>query len=556
MANKKISQLTEATSVTGSEYAEITQSGVNKKAPISLFGPSREFNRAFTETLIFDKNEIEYDPYEATGDLTFQLGSGHLTDQFSGAAMPIIFDGTQAVNFPVGWRLLGITNGQIPEAGSYEVYFLYSNGNVRVNFPGVTQEQSGVTQLLTPSDFAVVEDGPNALDMSWSDVSNEVGYQIERSLTGTSGWTLYSNPAANATSDTETGLAPNTTIFYRIKAIGDGVSYSDSPYTVAAATTENTGDILAPTFTWNPVNGSAIWPVNKAFTITANEPMRKDDGTAIVSNVAGIITLKQTNSGGANIAHSWTINAEKTIITVTPTTTLGTNQLVYVAIDGVEDGVGNEIALTSITFTTTAFTYYNGTSNRMIFGDILDDVFAANDTNFWIERTLNNANLSGSRVIWAKMAPGASTECFRLYYNNTGFVFYFSMVGLGNRAILWTGTDMDAGENVIVLKYDGSIDTNDGLDRCTLLINGVIQSTKEVTNPSGSLNGSLQSVAAQLAAGIDVNSAGTPGSALWYEGEAKDSIIRSAAGATVELNVAVDRVGTDSSGNARNGTWV
>ena len=66
----------------------------------------------------------------------------------------------------------------------------------------------------------------------------------------------------------------------------------------------------------------------------------------------------------------------------------------------------------------------------------------------------------------------------------------------------------------------------------------------------------LYNTDAQLATANDINAAGTPVATLWYEGEAKNSIIRSAAGSVVELNVAVDRIGTDSSGNGFNGTWV
>lgn len=516
---------------------------------------TRDINRAWTDTLIFNRHEITYVVKTMDDDITYTLGGGNLIDQFSSARQRIIADGVHAIFFGDGFDYrYGITNGQILEAGNYEIYFLHINGSITVNVPGVSQQSSGITQLLTPSDFAVVADGENALDMSWSDVANESSYQIERSLTGTGGWTLYSNPAANATSDTETGLNPGDTVYYRIKAVGDGVTYSDSPYTIASGTTEDAGDVTAPTFTFNPVNGSSIWPVNKPFTITANEAMRKDDGTPLEDNDAGIITLKQTNSGGSDIAHTWTIDASKTIITITPTTTLGTNQLVYVAINNVEDVSGNESSLTSITFTTTAYTFFNGTSNRLVFGDILDSLFAVNDTNFWLELTVNNGSLSGSRTLHAKLASSAQT--FRLYYNNTSVIFYYAMGASKARTILWTGTDMSSAEHTIVLKYDGSIDTNDGLDRCELLIDGVTQTGAVLSNPTGSLTGTLSNTTSQLSLGIAVNNAGTPNDTLWFSGEAKDMKIRSASGSVVELNIPVLLLGTDSSGNGRNGTWV
>ena len=523
---------------------------------------TKEYNRAWTETLVFDKNEIFYVQHELTSDVNYTIAaSGNLSGQSSGMRQRIITDGTHAINFGAGFDYIyGITNGGILEAGNYEVYFIRDpTGSVVVNIPGVSQQTSGLTQLSAPGSFVVTPDGVDTntkLNMSWADVANETGYQVERSLTGSGSWVLYSNPVINATSASESGLTPGSTIFYRIKALGDGVTYADSPYSTASGTTGNSGDVTAPTFTFNPVNASSVHPVNKSIVITASEPLRKDDGSTLSSNDTGIIVLKQTNSGGADIACTWTVDVTKTVITVIPTTTLGTNQLVYLSIDGVEDATGNESVLTSITFTTTAYSYLNGTSNRVIFGDILDGTFAVNDTNFWLEATVNNAAASGSRVIWAKMVAGSTTECFRLYYNGTTVAFYFSMSNQANRAIVWTGTDMDTGEHTIVLRYDGTIDTNDGLDRCTLLIDGVTQTSKVVSNPSGTLIGTLTNVTAQLSAGIEVNAAGTPGTTLWFEGEMKDLIIRSGSGSVVELNVPVLRVGTDTSGNARNGTWV
>jgi hypothetical protein len=42
----------------------------------------------------------------------------------------------------------------------------------------------------------------------------------------------------------------------------------------------------------------------------------------------------------------------------------------------------------------------------------------------------------------------------------------------------------------------------------------------------------------------------------WISGEAKDFIVRSTAGSTVEINVPNLKTGVDTSGNGRNGTWV
>lgn len=552
--------------VDGAEEIAVSKDGESAKLTAQQIGNlgsvTREFNRTFTETLLFDKNEIYVAQHIMTDDLDFIISSsGNLTDQTSSMRMRVVADGTHAINFisSLGASFdfiypAGIQSGVILDAGTYEIYINFENGSAVVNVPGVSAETSGLAQLSAPGNFTVTADGENALDLSWTDVANEVEYQIERSLTGTGGWTLYSNPAAGSTSDTETGLNPGDTVYYRIKAIGDGIAFADSPYTTASGTTEDSGDVTAPTFTFSPANGNSTWTVNRPITITANEELRNAaDGSVIdSSDLATIITLKETNSGGANIPFSASIDATKTIITVTPTSGYGVNQLVYLAIDDVEDVSGNEITLQSITFTTTEYSFLNGTSNRLGFGDILDSVFAATDTNFWLEITTNNPLISGGRMLVTKYVSSTGLRSFALYYSGSDIYFTFWFTNTTYREVKWTGA-MTSGEHVWVLKYDGAIDTNDGLDRVTLLKDGVTVGSKSMSSTTGVLGSAIQNNTSQLAVGATLSSGGT--SSGFYTEELKDFIVRSTAGAVVEINVPVIYEGTDTSGNARHGTW-
>jgi hypothetical protein len=58
-----------------------------------------------------------------------------------------------------------------------------------------------------------------AVDLSWNDVDHESGYSIER-RTDSGQWVEIATPAANATSFNDAALAPATTYFYRIRALG------------------------------------------------------------------------------------------------------------------------------------------------------------------------------------------------------------------------------------------------------------------------------------------------------------------------------------------------
>src|SRR4029079_2991752 len=73
------------------------------------------------------------------------------------------------------------------------------------------------------------------IDLSWTDTSdNESNFILERSLTGTGGWSQIATPNANATSYSNTGLSASTHYFYRIRATNAG---GDSGNATADATT-------------------------------------------------------------------------------------------------------------------------------------------------------------------------------------------------------------------------------------------------------------------------------------------------------------------------------
>lgn len=514
---------------------------------------------AWTETLTFDKKEKTFAPHVMSGDLTYELAAeGHLVNVICGALQVIIADGISTINFGSGFDFIyGIENGDILEAGTYQVFFLYINGSVTVNVPGTSAQASGLQRLSTPGSFTAVADGENAIDLSWTDVSNEVEYQLEKSLTGTGGWVLLSNPAAGATSATDTGLNPGDSFFYRIKALGDGIAYNDSLYATDSATTENSGDTDAPVPTFNPANGVAIWTVNRPITITFDEYVRKADGTELANNAAGIIVVKETNSGGADIPISWTIDASKTVISIVPTGIYGAEQVVYVAVQGVEDTSGNEMTLQSITFTTTSWTYFNGTSNRLQFGDILDSIIAIDNTNFEFEFKIRNHLTVGTRVYVAKSDPTGNQRCFVLYSVDTDIYFNYHYAGTSSAvvSVKWTGA-LTGSEQTIELEYNGAVDTNYGLDRVTLKIGGVTQGSKTTTNTTTPVTWYLFNSNAQLALGLQVNSAGNPSAAQYFIGEMKDFIFRSNSGATEQINVPIIADGNDESGNNRDGTWV
>ena len=109
-------------------------------------------------------------------------------------------------------------------------------------------------------------------------------------------------------------------------------------------------DATAPTATISPADGASGVTANSNITITFDEAILDTSGAAI-SDPTSLITLKDSNASGTDIAFSASINSAKTIITINPTSDFSSSQTIYVAIGSVEDAAGNETSSSNATFT-------------------------------------------------------------------------------------------------------------------------------------------------------------------------------------------------------------
>jgi len=80
--------------------------------------------------------------------------------------------------------------------------------------------------ISTPTNLSANVSGNN-VSLSWTDnASNETGYQVERSTTSGSGFSLLTTLSANATSYSDNGLSDGT-YYYRVRATGANNTFSD-----------------------------------------------------------------------------------------------------------------------------------------------------------------------------------------------------------------------------------------------------------------------------------------------------------------------------------------
>ncbi len=143
-------------------------------------------------------------------------------------------------------------------AGFYEVGWIIDSLNQVTEYDegnntGVVKNNLLVVLPAAPSNLTAGGVSTSQIDLSWSDVAGEAKYHIDRSLNGTTGWTLVGENSSDDTTFSDVGLSSATQYFYRVRAsIGSG-SGDYSP--VASASTH----IAAPaSLSAAPVSTSQI----------------------------------------------------------------------------------------------------------------------------------------------------------------------------------------------------------------------------------------------------------------------------------------------------------
>src|SRR5215213_7057011 len=99
------------------------------------------------------------------------------------------------------------------------------------------------TPPAAPSGLTATAASSSSINLAWSNVSDEAGYRIERSLSPTSGWQDIGSTQVDVTSFQDIGLAAGTTYYYRVLAFNGG---GPSLYSNTANATTQTGSTLPP----------------------------------------------------------------------------------------------------------------------------------------------------------------------------------------------------------------------------------------------------------------------------------------------------------------------
>jgi len=128
---------------------------------------------------------------------------------------------------------------------------------------------------------------------------------------------------------------------------------NDNAMDASGITFTTVADLVAPIFTSVPNDEATDVAIDATITISFDEAIRNIDDSEITdANVASLISFKETDDAGADVAFTATIDAAKKVITITSSANLTYLQLYYLAISAVEDEYDNATTPGSFTFTT------------------------------------------------------------------------------------------------------------------------------------------------------------------------------------------------------------
>ena len=206
------------------------------------------------------------------------------------------------------------------------------DSNIVLTFNEAVDADSGNIIIVKSSDGSTVE----AIDVTGSQVS------------GSGSTEITINPSVTLDEQTAYHLTIDETAF--------DDSSSNSYAGISDATTINftTADGTAPTIIFNPADGDTGVGRDSNINIEFNEAVVNTNTSEITnSNIASLITLKDSNLNGSDLEFTATIDTDKKIITIDPNNNFSLGQTVYVSLSAVEDASANETSLSSSTFTVT-----------------------------------------------------------------------------------------------------------------------------------------------------------------------------------------------------------
>ncbi len=227
-------------------------------------------------------NDGAHGAQSKTGNITLAVGYYPITFAY--------FQGTGGSNMNVYWTSTsnGIARSAIPDSAFVESY------------------TSSGTVPAAPSNLTAAAISYKQINLAWTDNStNETGFELYRSTSGSGPFTTIVTTAPGVVSFADTTVAPGTTYFYKIRAIG---TYGQSAFDAIGLGTQyayyNTGSTLSvlPNFSTLIPASTGIWPnftLGMQGSATTNFAVKFDSYINITT--AGAYTFTTNSDDGSDL---------------------------------------------------------------------------------------------------------------------------------------------------------------------------------------------------------------------------------------------------------------
>ena len=335
-------------------------------APIPQFDPSdAETNVAVNKSIriTFDKNIRKLDDGALNDDNVDALIRLR-NNNASGADIP--FDATIDNNYPI------ITIDPIDNFNSEQVVYVKvdkveDNSNNASRDTTITFTAAAVTTItFSPADKAVAVPSNSSITLTFNKpirkrdnsaiTDSNVDELITLKETNENGAILSFNAYINLTKTIIT-IDPTNDFTSQQKvytAIGNTIEDNNNIPVDASSAIFSVKDISPPTVTFSPANLATSVAINRNMSIAFNEMVRKvDNGTLTDDNVDYVVILRNNDIDGFDIPFDGTLNLEKTVLTINPTSNFDALQKVYFGVSaGIEDTSDNAVAPDGVVFET------------------------------------------------------------------------------------------------------------------------------------------------------------------------------------------------------------
>lgn len=335
---------------------------------------------------------------------------------------------------------------------------------------------TAIEVLSTPTLTATVG-GATQIDLSWTDVSNEDGYVLQRSPNGSTGWSTIATKAANETTHSDTGLSAGTRYWYRVAAVGSG-RYGDSGWGTDDALPLAPG-ITHYTVGVNPVGlcedqHGNVWAAAR----TDSQVQRITPGGTVTTfnlNAADAPTAIASDGTSLYVTHSTGMTKITGDLTGTPTLTrytalgatygiaLGGDGYLYCTTAGTDIKKVDPSNCTLVTaWGTSGVKTTSGADFRYIVQGDSGFLYATDRTNNRVYK-IAQANATANASIGT--GPDASADFMDIAYNGTDLYLVGQGVGKIYRVTLagaYTGTVIGASTSLvtgIAIGTDGRVYT-------------------------------------------------------------------------------------------------